>query len=116
MVGGDVGVPANRVNGGGWCRPASDLAFKGAKSDGSAVGSGAQLAINVTNGESVDTATFAGPTYGKEGTSDPYSFHPGIVNVVMGDGSVRSMNESVSIRVFAALVTRAGAEAVNDTE
>jgi prepilin-type N-terminal cleavage/methylation domain-containing protein len=116
IIGGDVGQPAGRVNGGGWCRPASDLAFKGQKSDGSAVGSSAEQALNVTNGESVDTATFGGSTYGKEGTADPYAFHPSICNAVMGDGSVRSFSESVSIRVFAALVTRAGNEQVATDE
>ncbi|MEI6239550.1 MAG: DUF1559 domain-containing protein [Planctomycetia bacterium] len=116
IIGGDVNQTNARVNGGGWCRPASDLAFKGQKSDGSAVGSSAEQAINVTNGESVDTATFGGADYGKEGTADPYSFHPGIVNAVMGDGSVRSFNDSVSIRVFAALVTRAGGEGVASQE
>ena len=85
-------------------------------SDGSAVGSSAQAAINVTNGESVDTATFNGATYGKEGTGDPYSFHPGVVNVVMGDGAVRSVSEQVSVRVFAAMVTRGGSEAVGNEE
>ena len=113
IINSDVNDPAGRVNGGGWCRPASDLAFKGQKSDGSAVGSSAEQAINITNGESVDTASFGGSTYGKEGTADPYSFHPGIVNAVMGDGSVRSFNDGVSIRVFAALVTRAGNEQVS---
>jgi len=113
IINSDVNNPAGRVNGGGWCRPASDLAFKGQKSDGSAVGSSADQAINITNGESVDTATFGGTDYGKEGTADPYSFHPGIVNAVMGDGSVRSFNDGVSIRVFAALVTRAGNEQVS---
>ena len=104
------------MNGGGWCRPASDFAFKGAAADGSAVGSNAVQAINVTNGESVETATFKGPEYGSEGTSDPYSFHPGLVNVLMGDGSVRSVNDSVEIRVFAAMVTRAGGELVTDSQ
>ncbi|MFM9025835.1 MAG: DUF1559 domain-containing protein [Planctomycetaceae bacterium] len=116
MVGGDVGSPSGRVNGGGWCRPASDLAFKGAMSDGSAVGSAPQAAINVTNGESVDTASFGGATYGKEGTGDPYSFHPGAVNVVMGDGSVRSVRDDISVRVFAAMVTRAGSDVGSSEE
>ena len=92
------------------------LAFKGAASDGSAVGSNASQAINVTNGESVVTAVFKGPEYGSEGTSDPYSFHPGTVNLVMGDGSVRSVSDSVEIRVFAAMVTRAGGENVADSQ
>ncbi len=107
--------PTDRVNGGGWCRPASDFAFKGARSDGSAIGSGTpDTAINVTNGESVVTATFGGATYGKEGTSDPFSFHRGVVNVLMGDTSVRSVSDSVTIRVFAAMVTRAGGEGLMD--
>ncbi|RLS43924.1 MAG: DUF1559 domain-containing protein [Planctomycetota bacterium] len=108
--------PTDRVNGGGWCRPASDLAFKGAASDGSAVGSNASQAINVTNGESVVTAVFKGPEYGSEGTSDPYSFHPGTVNLVMGDGSVKSVSDSIEIRVFAAMVTRAGGENIADPQ
>jgi prepilin-type N-terminal cleavage/methylation domain-containing protein len=108
--------PTERVNGGGWCRPASDLAFKGAASDGSAVGSNASQAINVTNGESVVTAVFKGQEYGSEVTSDPYSIHPGLVNVVMGDGAVKSVSEDVEIRVFAAMVTRAGGENVSDPQ
>jgi prepilin-type N-terminal cleavage/methylation domain-containing protein/prepilin-type processing-associated H-X9-DG protein len=108
--------PTDRVNGGGWCRPASDMAFKGAASDGSAVGSNASQAINVTNGESVVTAIFKGPEYGSEGTSDPYAFHPGTVNLVMGDGSVRSVSDSVEIRVFAGMVTRAGGENIADPQ
>ena len=112
VVNSDVDQTNGRVNGGGWCRPASDLAFKGAKADGSSIGASGtpDQAINVTNGESVDTAVFSTSLYGKEGTGDPYSFHPNVVNAVMGDGSVRTINESVAIRVFAALVTRAGAE------
>jgi len=108
--------PTDRVNGGGWCRPASDFAFKGAAADGSAVGSSAVQAINVTNGENVTTATFGGTEYGKEGTGDPYSFHPGTINVLMGDGSARSVSDDVEIRVFAAMVTRAGGENVADQQ
>lgn len=37
-----------------------------------------------------------------------HSFHPGSGNVVMGDGSVKSINEGVSAYVFAAMVTRGG--------
>jgi len=108
--------PTDRVNGGGWCRPASDFAFKGAAADGSAVGSSAGQAINVTNGENVTTATFGGNEYGKEGTGDPYSFHPGTINVLMGDGSARTVSDDVEIRVFAAMVTRAGGENVSDPQ
>ena len=41
-----------------------------------------------------------------------YSFHPGGANVVMADGSVHFLQEGISIRVLAALVTRAGGEVV----
>ena len=108
--------PTNRVNGGGWCRPASDFAFKGSKEDGTAVGftapNSATSAVASTNGEDIATFTFDGASSGKEGSSDPYSFHPGIVNVVMADGAVKTISDSVSLSVFAAMVTRAGAENV----
>jgi hypothetical protein len=108
------GFPATsgRVNGGGWVRPASDFAFAGSSADGLSVGGGTQ-AINATNGDSVDIATFDGTTYGKEGSGQPFSFHPGVVNVVMGDGAVKAISDSITIRVFAAMVTRKGAESVD---
>ena len=108
------GFPAAnaRVNGGGWVRPASDFAFAGSSADGLTVGGGGQ-AINATNGDSVDIATFDGTTYGKEGSGQPFSFHPGVVNVVMADGAVKALSDSVTIRVFAAMVTRKGAESVD---
>jgi len=106
--------PANRVNGGGWCRPASDFAFKGSKDDGSAVSTsapnGATTAVAVTNGEDIATFSFNGTNSGTEGSGDPYSFHPGLVNVVMADGAVKTISDSVSLSVFAAMVTRAGNE------
>ena len=42
-----------------------------------------------------------------------YSFHPGGANVVFADGSVRFLRADIGIRVFAALVTRAGGEVVS---
>jgi prepilin-type N-terminal cleavage/methylation domain-containing protein/prepilin-type processing-associated H-X9-DG protein len=103
-----------RVNGGGWCRPASDYSFGGTTADGLTVGDGATVAVNVSNGQLVSTAPFNAVPFGTEGTSNPYSFHPGVVNVVYGDGSVKSISDAISIQVFAALVTRAGAEGLND--
>lgn len=105
--------PTKRINGGGWCRPASDFAFDGATKDGLTFGTGATHAVNVTNGESVETGTYKGAIYGTEGTSEPYAFHPGGVQVAFGDGSVRLINKDVTIRVFSALVTRAGSEQVD---
>lgn len=48
--------------------------------------------------------------------SEPYSFHPGGVCSVMGDGSVRYIRESISARVFAALCTARGGEAISDED
>jgi len=108
--------PTNRVNGGGWSRPASDFAFKGSKEDGTSVGTSAPnsatTAVAVTNGEDIATFTYDGASSGTEGSGDPYSFHPGIVNVVMADGAVKTISDSVTLNVFAAMVTRAGNESV----
>jgi prepilin-type processing-associated H-X9-DG protein len=41
-----------------------------------------------------------------------YSFHPGGANVVFADGSVHFLRAGMSIRVLAALVTRAGGEVI----
>jgi prepilin-type processing-associated H-X9-DG protein len=41
-----------------------------------------------------------------------YSFHPGGANALFADGSVHFLKQSISIRVFARLVTRAGGEVV----
>jgi len=116
--GGGVNFPARRVNGGGWVRPASDFAFdaSGSGADASPFGAGATLAINNTNGESVETATYKGTKYNTEGTAEPFAFHAGAVNHAFADGSVRAISEGISIRIYAAAVTRAGAEALSIPE
>jgi prepilin-type N-terminal cleavage/methylation domain-containing protein len=43
-----------------------------------------------------------------------YSFHSGIVNVAMGDGSVRTINASAAPVVVAGLVTRANGEVISE--
>ena len=107
--------PTKRINGGGWCRPASDFAFDGSSKDGLTFGTGSTVtvAVNGTNGESVETGTYKGATYGTEGTGEPYAFHPGGIQVVFGDGAVKSISKDVTIRVFASLVTRSGAETLD---
>ena len=107
-VGKPVGaVPAVKVNGGGWARPASDIEFAPATADGT-TSSGGTVAVNATNG--YDYPTYNMAPYGTEGTGQPYSFHPGGVNALNGDGSVRFVRSSVSAAGFAALVTRANNE------
>jgi prepilin-type N-terminal cleavage/methylation domain-containing protein/prepilin-type processing-associated H-X9-DG protein len=100
-------VPTNKVNGGGWCRPASDLEFAPSTPDGLTY-TGGTVAINATNG--FDYPTYNGAPFGTEGTSQAYSFHSGGVNALFGDGSVRFIRSSVSVVTFAALATRDGGE------
>jgi prepilin-type processing-associated H-X9-DG protein len=46
----------------------------------------------------------------------PNSLHPGGVNMLMGDGSVRSLKETVNPRAFAGLATIAGGESLSADE
>ncbi len=112
--GGGVTFPVRRINGGGWCRPASDFAIDGASADGTLFGGPSAIGvINITNGESQETAPYKGSVYGTEGTGETYAFHAAGANHVFGDGSVRPLSSDTSIRVYCALVTRAGGESVN---
>jgi prepilin-type N-terminal cleavage/methylation domain-containing protein/prepilin-type processing-associated H-X9-DG protein len=98
----------NRVNGGGWARPASDFSVDGSSYDGASFPG--PCAVNCTNGEDFANGAFPHPYYGTEGTGETYAFHAGGANVVFGDGSVRAINADINIREFAKLVTRAGGE------
>jgi prepilin-type N-terminal cleavage/methylation domain-containing protein len=108
VVGTDPAV--HRVNGGGWCRAATDVLFAGSNATGSQIPG---VAFAKTNGydvgpESYGATGYPAP-YGTEGTSQPYAFHRGGVNVVLGDGAVKFIDEGIHIGVIAALVTRNGA-------
>ena len=98
-----------RVNAGGWSRPASDFSLDGSSYDGATLPGPCPL--NCTNGEQIGSS-FPHAYYGSEGTGEAYAFHPAGINVAMGDGSVRFVGESISIREFARLVTRASGEVV----
>jgi len=103
--------PERRVNGGGWCRPASDMSIDGLSGDGSTdVGT---CALNCANGVEQGN-TIPHPYYVSIGTSEPYAFHPGGINTCMGDGSVQWINSDINIRDFARMITRSGAE-INPT-
>jgi prepilin-type N-terminal cleavage/methylation domain-containing protein/prepilin-type processing-associated H-X9-DG protein len=105
--------PGVRVNGGGWCRPASDIpALFGTSADGTTYPG--PVAINATNG--IQQTAYPDPTFGVDGTGQVYGFHTGGVNVLFGDGSVRFVRQSINFGTFAALVTRNGGEVVNTTD
>jgi len=52
----------------------------------------------------------AGVPFNGTNDSEAYAFHPGGMNVVFGDGSARFLADSVDLRTFCGLVTRAGNE------
>jgi prepilin-type N-terminal cleavage/methylation domain-containing protein len=103
--------PSNhRVNAGGWVRPASDILLAGSNKTGTEIPG---VFINRTNGYDVGQETYATTgypaPYGTEGTSQPFSFHSGGLNVLLGDGAVKFIDEGTDIGVIAALTTRNGA-------
>jgi prepilin-type N-terminal cleavage/methylation domain-containing protein len=100
-------LPVQQVNGGGWSRPASDIDFAPATPDGTTYVNGT-VAVGATNGFLYPSYNAA--PYGTDGTGQPYSFHTSGVNALLGDGSVRLINSSVSVTTFAALATRDGGE------
>jgi prepilin-type N-terminal cleavage/methylation domain-containing protein len=102
QVGRPVGtVPAQKINGGGWARPASDMDYIPSTPDGSTFPG--SCAVGCTNG--FNYPAYAAPPFGTEGTSAPYSFHAGIIVTAFGDGSVRTITNSISLYTFATLVT-----------
>lgn len=101
-------LPNNRVNAGGWSRPASDFSVDGSSFDGATLPGPCPL--NCTNGENVGSLSFPVPYYGSEGTAEAYAFHPGGANFAFGDGSVKFIAKTISMREFARLVTRDSGE------
>jgi prepilin-type processing-associated H-X9-DG protein len=94
------------TNAGGWSRAATDIMLAGSDADGVAIPG---TYINRTNGDNHGGQTYGStgfPTYGTEGSSQPFSFHVGGLNVLMGDGSVRILNENTTFEIVAAMVTR----------
>lgn len=107
--------PDDRINGGGWSRPASEFILYGSTSDG--VTHIGPCAINCSNGFSVKGLTYPYPApFGSNGTSNTYSFHSGGANILFGDGSVHFLNDSIDIRLYARMVTRKGGEVASAVE
>jgi prepilin-type N-terminal cleavage/methylation domain-containing protein len=103
--------PNPRLNGGGWCRPASEIpSLFGTTADG--LTSPGPIAVNATNG--IAQTTYPDPVYGIDGTGQVYGFHSGGVVALRVDGSVHFIRQSIDIRAFAAHVTRNGGEALNN--
>ena len=105
----------SRVNAGGWVRPASDIIFAGSNAAGDVTPG---QYVGRTNGADIGQESYGSsgyPGWGTEGNSQPYAFHNGVINVTMGDGSVKSIATEVNFGIFAALVTRNGAGVASGT-
>jgi prepilin-type processing-associated H-X9-DG protein len=87
-------VPDVLALGGPWASGANHLELMGSTAEGNQ--RPGPCAINCTNEQEV------------------YSFHPAGANTVFADGSVHFLKKGMSIRILAALVTRAGGEVVSD--
>jgi prepilin-type N-terminal cleavage/methylation domain-containing protein/prepilin-type processing-associated H-X9-DG protein len=82
----------------GWVDNEGPFSFDGATSDGSTEGCGLACA-GVMN---------------KKNDNEPYSFHSGGGNFLFADSHVQLLRESLDIKTFAALCTRAAGEVVGD--
>lgn len=104
-------LPTNRVNAGGWCRPASDILVTGQRADGTALFG--PTPFNANNGHDVGAETYPSGAFGVQGTSQPFSFHTGGAHFLMGDGAVKFISENIDFSTFVAAVTRANGETKN---
>lgn len=82
------------VSGAAWADPGSGCPVHGFNKDGTKCPEA--CVINCTNNQ------------------EAYSFHSGGMNASFADGSVRYINENISIVTFCALVTMAGGEVISD--
>ncbi len=90
------GSPAGNCSGGPWANPSNEVIARGSV-PGTINKGGPQgtCAVNCTNNNEI------------------YGFHPGIANVVFGDGSVRSLRSNVDLFTLQHLITRAGGEVIS---
>ena len=93
---GNFSVTDGRVLGAGWADNRIIIPLHGFTPDG--LSCPGPCAINCTN------------------NNEAFSFHPGGVNAVFADGSVHFLNQSIPIRLYAALITRDGKEVIDASE
>ncbi len=109
-------LSAHGVNGGGWARPASEIWLIGF-SDKGGTAAGGQFAVNAANGIDTNGAyplAATTPVLNTDGSGQIYGFHGDGANILLADGSVRSVDKSITPAVLAALVTRANNDVVGD--
>src|SRR5262245_10744821 len=91
--GGNANVVNGRVTGAGWADPANSVPLHGFTTDG--LKCPGPCPINCTN------------------NNEAFAFHASGTNAAFADGSVRFLRETIGIRVYSALVTRAGGETIS---
>jgi prepilin-type processing-associated H-X9-DG protein len=89
---GNLAVINGRVLGAGWADYVNSIPLHSSQPDGLTMPG--PCGINCTN------------------NNEAFGFHPGGVNAVFCDGSVRLVNEGVGLAVYAALITKAGREPI----
>jgi prepilin-type N-terminal cleavage/methylation domain-containing protein/prepilin-type processing-associated H-X9-DG protein len=108
-------LTVNGVNGGGWARPASDIWIVGFADRAGTIPAG-PYTVNAANG--VNTGGVypltAPVNLGTDGTGQIFGFHSSGANILLADGSVRTIDPLVSPVVVAALATRANNDVVPD--
>jgi prepilin-type N-terminal cleavage/methylation domain-containing protein/prepilin-type processing-associated H-X9-DG protein len=116
LVNGDLKL--SHTAGGGWSRAATDIELIGSNVDGTLLpgesGFTGAVYANRTNGKDHGNEAYSASTgypapYLTDGSTQPYGFHPGGFNYVLGDGSVKFFDDSGAIEILADLVTRHGA-------
>ena len=90
----------NNNQGIGWVDSEGPFSFDGASADGSAEGCGLSCAASMN----------------KRNDNEPYSFHAGGGHFLFADGHVQFIRDSIDIKTFAALCTRAAGEVPNAWE
>jgi prepilin-type N-terminal cleavage/methylation domain-containing protein len=107
-LGQPIGSPTStEVQGGGWCRPASEVpSLSGSSADGLTIPG--SCPFNCTNGQQV--TAYPDPYYGTDGTGQFYGFHTGGIVASFVDGSVHFIQSSIPIATFATFITRNNGE------
>jgi prepilin-type N-terminal cleavage/methylation domain-containing protein/prepilin-type processing-associated H-X9-DG protein len=111
----NANVFVDQVNGGGWCRPASDIWIIGFADKAGTIPVG-NYVLNAANGLDI-FATYpitvpAGGPLGTDGSGQPYGFHTGGANAVFADGSVHFVDVNINLNTFASLITIANGDVV----
>jgi prepilin-type N-terminal cleavage/methylation domain-containing protein/prepilin-type processing-associated H-X9-DG protein len=89
-------VPDVFTPGGAWASGPNFITMRGSTRDGSA--QPGPCAVNCSNNQEI------------------YGFHPGGVNVLLADGSVHFVKQTIDIRIMARLITRAGGEVLSASD